>query len=331
MTQLNPFPNMPKSVCVLYGGPSRERSISIQSGLAVADACRNNGFVTIAINVDMKVARLPLSDVYFSVIHGRYGEDGAVHRLFESNGLRFVGSGSAASAIGFDKHLAKLCWRRANLPTAPWYTVSEFGDFQAASKFAGDRCVVVKPRTNGSSIGAAIIEPQNINRALSNGLRRYGPMMIERRLCGPELTVGVLGNKALPVLEIKPNSLMFDYAAKYKRTDTIVDVRRDNVALEAQCIAISACRALGVTHLARVDLIADHLEGIQILEINTMPGFTRRSLLPHAANIEGISFDTLIKKLVVTSPTAGERHSSNKYGKLTSKSDEDARFLAPSL
>ena len=289
-------------VTVLRGGPSAEREVSLASGAAVADACRRLGCaVTEAdVNADDLSALEIAADVVFPVLHGEFGEDGQLQAILEKRALPYVGCDSAASRLAIDKDASKRRWRDAGLPTAPWVCLDQSTDITALDH--PDPPVVLKPLCEGSSIGTVLCTAlSDLQVEAREAVSKYGKVLVEKQLIGPELTVGILDNQALPVIEIRPKLGFYNYEAKYQRDDTQYlfepDVDRDTYSL-LQETAIEAFQALGCRDYARVDFIVDREDGLQLLEINTIPGFTDHSLLPKAAAKSGIGFDELVARLL---------------------------------
>lgn len=291
----------PWRVTVLRGGPSAEREVSLAGGRAVAAAVRALGHAVTEADItpdDLSALDTP-ADVIFPVLHGRFGEDGQLQEILEQRGLAFVGSGSEASRIGIDKDASKRKWQAAGLPTAPWEIVTR-GDWSPPDGLQPP--LVVKPLAEGSSIGVSVCDTlQSLRRVLPQAVADFGRVLVERRLEGPELTVGVLGHEPLPVIQVRPAAEFYDYAAKYTREDTdyLLDPDLDQATYQAvQEAAVRAFHAIGCRDLARIDFILDRRAGPQLLEINTLPGFTDHSLLPKAAAHAGISFGQLVGMLL---------------------------------
>ncbi len=291
----------PWRVTVLRGGPSAEREVSIAGGRAVAAAIRELGHVVTEADItpdDLTALDTP-ADIIFPVLHGRFGEDGQLQKILEQRGLAFVGSGSEASRISINKDATKRKWQVAGLPTAPWVIVASYAD-PALGQL--EPPVVVKPLEEGSSIGVSVCDTlEELKDALPQALSKFGRVMVEQRLDGPELTVGVLGHDPLPVIQVRPAAGWYDYAAKYERNDTdyFLDPAIDGATCRTvQELAAKAFEVLGCRHLSRIDFIIDRRTGPQLLEINTLPGFTNHSLLPKAAAHAGIPFGRLVEMLL---------------------------------
>lgn len=247
-------------------------------------------------------------DVAFIALHGPYGEDGTLQGMLDLIGIPYVGSGCLASALAMDKAMAKKVFAAEGIPT-PRGVVLERGRFVASPDAAATLAAafvpaVVKPSRQGSSIGMSMVNEASAMRAALDVAFEYDArVLVEERVRGTEITVGVIGNKepqALPVVEIVPKRDFFDYQAKYDPglTDEICPARiLEAVAKEAQAIAIKSHRALDCRGLSRVDMMVGE-RGIVVLEVNTMPGMTTSSLLPKAARAAGIPFGDLLDRLV---------------------------------
>ncbi len=290
-------------ITVLLGGPSEERDISLVSGKAVANALRDAGHAVFESDIDaenLSALDRPC-DVVFPVLHGHFGESGELQEILEARRLPFVGSGSAASRLGMDKVETKLAWERAGLPTPAWSVATRVpGESVRGPTRIGAPCVV-KAIASGSSIDVFIAKTENACRdACEKVLNRYGQALIERYITGVELTVGIFEERALSPIKITTNREFFDYNAKYVGNDAQHDfdlgLPRD-VVRTCQELARRAHEIVGCRDLSRVDLMLDEQNKPYLLEINSMPGFTPKSLLPEAAAHEGIDFVQLVDRL----------------------------------
>ncbi len=286
-------------VTVLYGGPSAEREVSLISGGAVIEALKSMGHDVFASDIsptDLSGLDHPC-DVIFPVLHGAFGESGELQEILEQRGLPFVGSSSAASRIGMNKIESKCAWHQAGLPTPPWEVLN-----RAAPAPTIPAPCVVKPIDSGSSIDVRICHTQlDADLACDELLERHPEAMVESFIDGPELTVGVLEEQPLDPIRIVTEHEFFDYDAKYRdgKTRHLFDLGvSERVAQRARDLAREANRVIGCRDLARVDIMLDRTLEPHILEINTLPGFTPRSLLPEAAAHRGISFGPLVDRLV---------------------------------
>jgi D-alanine-D-alanine ligase len=276
--------------------------VSLASGAAVAEACRRIGHRVTEADVtpqDTSALDIP-ADVVFPVLHGTFGEDGQLQAILEGRGIVFVGSDSRASALAMNKPQAKRTWQDQGLPTAPWVCVDGGNLEQSAARLVPP--VAIKPAAQGSSVGIRLAATQEeLEERLSQSVRTWGQVLVEPRLEGKEVTVGIVADEALPIVEIRTAVEFYDYEAKYARNDTqyVFDVDlAEHAYRDVQTIALRAFQALGCRDYARVDLIVDDRRGPQLLEVNTIPGFTDHSLLPKAAERVGMTFDALVARLL---------------------------------
>ncbi len=297
----------PLHVAVLMGGSSSEREISLKSGHGVAAALRQVGHDVAEIDVraedgsELDGRRV---DACFIALHGRFGEDGQLQRLLEQRGIPYTGSGPVASRLAMDKLEAKRRFLRAGIDT-PAYQVLSQGDGIDVLEQCGQSLgypVIVKPRADGSSVGVSLHRDRTTLAAgAAEALKSGRTALMEQFIEGREMTVAILDDQPLPIVELHPKSEFFDYKAKYADPDTgyLVDPplsRRDRSAIQAA--ALRAHRALGCEGASRVDVIFTPRHVVQVLEVNTIPGMTERSLLPRAAAAAGISYPALCDRLV---------------------------------
>ena len=240
----------------------------------------------------------PPADVVFPVLHGEFGESGELQTILEARGVPFVGSGSAASALGMDKVATKQAWRTAGLPTADWAVLGGEPFDPAAFGLP----VVVKAISSGSSLDVFVCQTADRVAAAAEGLiAKHGRCMIEAFVPGTELTVAILNGQALPPIRITTDHAFLDYDAKYSkggsRHEFDLKLPADLVA-ECERVSVRADAAVGCRDLSRVDLRIAADGRPVLLEINTMPGFTDVSLLPDAAAKAGIGFPALVDGLV---------------------------------
>jgi D-alanine-D-alanine ligase len=290
-------------VTVLFGGPSTEREVSLSSGKAVIDGLRSMGHDVFASDIgpaDLSALDHP-TDVIFPALHGQFGENGELQEILEQRGIPFVGSGSAASRLGMNKVQTKMAWQKAGLPT-PAYRVVRRGE--EIGPIPGS--CVVKAIDGGSSIDVFLCKapaelPAQATAAVEQVLSRHPAALIEQFIDGPELTVGLLEEKPLAPIRIVPKREFFDFKAKYEATGTEHRFDTGLPAAVVECCRELARRAnevVGARDLARVDIMLDSAHEPYLLEINTLPGFTSRSLLPEAAQHAGIEFGPLVDRLV---------------------------------
>ncbi|MDD5506449.1 MAG: D-alanine--D-alanine ligase [Candidatus Omnitrophica bacterium] len=297
-------------VGVLMGGPSSEREISFKSGKAVLSALKDSGIEALGIDIttDNKEDNIRLLnshklDCAFIALHGRFGEDGAIQEILEQVNLPYTGSGVKASRLAMDKLGALKIFRAANLHVPRSQSLEQaFYNKGGEFKIELGLPVVVKPANHGSSIGLSIVElEQEIQAAIELAFKFDQRIVIEEYIPGRELTVGVLDEKPLPVIEIVPKHKFFDFEAKYQAglTDYIVPAAlKSRIAEDVQQAALTAHKLLGCFGCSRTDIILSRDNIPFVLETNTIPGMTSTSLLPKAARIIGIDFNQLCLKLL---------------------------------
>jgi D-alanine-D-alanine ligase len=290
-----------KKIGVLLGGTSAEREVSLETGTAVLGVLAKKGFKAVAIDVGGDIAqRLPREkiDLAFIALHGRGGEDGTIQALLELLGIPYTGSGVLASALALNKAQAKKVFTFHGLP-CPQYQVLRKP--QLPSKRLPFP-LVIKPVSEGSTIGLSIVRRNSdVKEALEKAFSYDKEIILEEYIEGKEVTVGIVGTRALPVIEIRPKDTFYTYQAKYVKglTDFIIPARLSKkVYSRVEKIALSAYQALDCRHFGRVDLIVNRKNQPYLLEVNTIPGMTATSLLPQAARHQGISFDSLIVKIL---------------------------------
>ncbi len=295
-------------ITVLMGGPSKEREVSLLSGQAVAKGLEEMGHRVTRADItpeDTSALDRKGIDVVFIALHGEFGESGEVQELCRKRGLSYTGSGPKASRLGMDKAASKQVFRRADINTPDWMIIENFHTSNDVEIWLREITppVVVKPVDGGSSLDVYICgDAKSRDDALEELLDYYDRAMVEQYIPGREFTVGILGNQTLPVIEIIPADPFYDYQAKYADnagTQYIFDHGLDGKILKRmQTDALLAHKAIGCRALSRVDFILDNQGIPQVLEINTIPGFTSHSLVPMAAKKAGIEFPELVDRIV---------------------------------
>lgn len=291
-------------VGVLAGGPSNEREISLRSGKAVHAALTQEGVDAVFLDVqdDLKALIEKNSiEVAFIALHGRFGEDGTIQKMLEDLKIPYTGSGPKASRIALDKIESKAVFERSELPV-PRYIIFEKDDFKIEDCYDLGFPMVIKPNLEGSSIGLSVVREKGELPAALDKAFEYGDLvLLEEYIPGRELTVGIVNDKPLPVIEIVTKDNIYDYKAKYKDPETkyLVPAPLDDAAArKAQELGRRAHLALGCRCFSRVDMMLNSSGDIFILEANTIPGMTERSLLPKAAQAIGLSFGKLCITLI---------------------------------
>jgi len=297
-------------VGILMGGPSSEREISLKSGRAVLDALKelNLDIVPIDIKTDDPRENLRLIKEHrincaFLTLHGRFGEDGQMQAILDEARIPYTGSGKFASSLAMDKIASRKILEAYKL-AVPKYLVLQKRPVQTdLPHFKNFNFpVVVKPATQGSSIGLSIVDKkEDLAAAISLAFDFDQKVLVEEYIKGRELTVGILNDRALPLIEIVPKKRFFDFEAKYSSglTEYIVPARiEQKLAEKIQAAALKAHHLLGCYAYSRVDLILNEKNTPFILEANTIPGFTQTSLFPKAARVAGIEFGQLCLELI---------------------------------
>jgi len=299
-------------LALIAGGTSDERDVSLRGAAGVAKALDPDKYEVVRYDPATDLARIANDaatiDVAFLLLHGVNGEDGTIQGFLDLLGIPYQGAGVLGSALAMDKNLAKIMYRLAGLPVAPWVMV-ERRDLEDTGRIVAEVGVpcVVKPVRQGSSIGMSIVrEIEKLPGALRLALKHDSSVMVEQYIKGRELTAGVLGNAdplALPLVEIIPDSKyeFFDYEAKYQpgasREICPAEVS-EAVRHQAQDYAVRAHHCLQLRCYSRTDMILTGDDELYLLETNTIPGMTPTSLLPQAAAAAGFPFGALLDRLI---------------------------------
>ncbi|NLB73645.1 MAG: D-alanine--D-alanine ligase [Firmicutes bacterium] len=306
---------MKKRVALIYGGRSAEREISLFTGRQVSSALVEKGFQVTPLDLDDNTVTALAEarpDVVFIALHGKYGEDGCLQGLLDILGLPYVGSGVLASALAMNKAISKRLFRLEGLLCPKDVLVSSHalrkeglqGVIGQITKGL-DYPMVIKPNKQGSTIGLTVVRSsEDLESAVLNAFKYDDEVLVEEYISGTDITVGVLGNEepqALPVIEIRSVTGLYDYEAKYTpgMSEHIIPAQIGAHAYEAaQESALKAHKALGCRGISRSDLIVTPGDEVYILELNTIPGMTRTSLIPDAAKAAGMEFPDLVAFLV---------------------------------
>jgi D-alanine-D-alanine ligase len=298
-----------KRIGVLHGGWSSEREISLRSGRNVHAALTRLGFDAVLIDIGPdfpdRIREAGIA-VAFIILHGKPGEDGTIQGFLELLGIPYTGSGVEASAIGIDKTTSKRLFEATGIPTPRYLAVNSREDMTrllAEARTDLGFPMIVKPRYEGSSVGMEIIsdEPQ-LAEVAARTRKQFGDFLLEKFINGMIATVGILGDRALPILELVPRRQSFyDYKAKYTKGETafILPARLEKyVYARVQKIALLCHQVIGCEGFSRVDLMVEHGEDPYFLEVNTLPGMTDMSDLPAQAAHVGISYDQLVLEIL---------------------------------
>lgn len=293
-------------VAVMFGGTSAEREVSLRSGAAVLAALQKQGVDAHAFDPkDQPLSALTAAgfDRVFIVLHGRGGEDGTMQGALQLMGLPYTGSRVLGSALAMDKIRCKWLFQAQGLPTAR-FLVAQAGkqlNYQdILQQLAGK--VMVKPANEGSSIGmSAASTAQELEQALAVAFQYDNDVLVEQWIQGREFTVTVLNGKALPIVEMRTPRSFYDYEAKYQSSSTEylcpAPLTADQTA-SLQQAAAAAFTAVGASGWGRVDAMLDEQGNFYLLEVNTVPGMTEKSLVPMAAKAAGLTFEQLVIQIL---------------------------------
>ncbi len=293
-----------KKIAVLMGGPGNERPVSLASGAGVAKALRSLGAEVTEVDVQGPDFVVPAgTEIGFNVIHGTFGEDGQIQRILESRGLPYTGEGVTGSELAIDKIDTKECFQKHGVPTAAFEILRDGAAPTLPLPF------VIKAPKEGSSVGVFVVkDPAKLAETLLDAWKFGNELLVEAYIAGRELTVGVLGDLALPIIEIRPKKSdeFYDFANKYNFLNPQAAgadhfcpaALSEEVTKQIQEIAIAAKHALNLEVYCRVDVLLDAQDRPFVLEINTIPGMTPVSLLPEAAAAAGISYAELCARVI---------------------------------
>lgn len=307
-----------KKIGVLMGGTSAEKEVSIKSGTAVFNALKNLKYSVVAVEAGSdicEILRREKIEIAFLTLHGGCGEDGSVQGLLEVMGIPYTGSGVLASAIAMDKEASKKIFLYHGISVPPFVTVrrnelSVMGKEKNFSRINFSLPWVIKPATEGSSIGVSIVKDGSaLSGAMERAMGFSDRVIIEKYIEGKEIQVGILNDNILGAVEVRPKVEFYSYEAKYTAglTDYILPPELETGILgKAEKAALSAHMALGCRGATRVDLIVDGEGNSHVLEVNTIPGMTETSLLPKIAGLSGLDFQLLVEE-ILKEAIAGKR------------------------
>ena len=294
---------MKKKVLILSGGISKERLISLDTGLQVAKELKKNSYEVKIFEPDNELAKNIKTfkpDVIFNALHGQFGEDGYIQTILETFKIPYTHSGIIASSIAMDKEISKKVFIKNNIRTPKYFTYSYDLSIQDLIKKIEKKLkfpVVVKPLNEGSSVHVYICRKKNIKKII-NSIKNYKKIIIEEFIGGREIQVAIMGNKKLGAIELKPKRKFYDYEAKYNvnaKTQHIIKIDLPTKKVnEVMNMAFKAHKAIGSKSITRSDFKFFN-DKFYLLEINTQPGMTKLSLVPEIADFNGISFKELIE------------------------------------
>ena len=291
-------------VAVLMGGPSSEREISLLSGKAVLAALQARGVDAHAFDpAERPLAALSAEGFkrVFIALHGRYGEDGTVQGALETMAIPYTGSGVMASALAMDKWRTKMIWLQVGLPTPRYLVLTAEADWKQVAREIG-LPLIVKPAREGSTIGISkVTRLEDLSKAYDDAARHDPLVLAEQFIEGREVTVSILGGRALPVIRIEAPGGNYDYQNKYFSDDTRYFCPSGlpfELEKGIQSISLEAFRLLDCRGWGRADLMIDAAGKPWLLEMNTSPGMTAHSLVPMAAREAGLSFEDLVMAIL---------------------------------
>ena len=295
-------------IAILLGGTSSEREVSIASGTAVYQALKSLGRDVICIDASddpIGQIRKAKADIVFIALHGRFGEDGTIQAMLEQEKIPYTGSGPQASRLAMDKIESRKIFKEAGLPVPKPMALNK-GLFEKDMPLNWDSHhffpVVVKPNKEGSSIGLSVVnDADNLALAIDRAFQYDDDIVIEKFIEGEDITIGILEEKPLPVVHIKPKHGIYDFAAKYTKgmSEYIVPAQFDDIVMrQAQGFALKAHKLLGCRCFSRVDMRLTKDNKTIVLEVNSIPGLTQTSLLPKAAKAAGIDFAQVCLKML---------------------------------
>jgi D-alanine-D-alanine ligase len=295
----------PHRIAVLKGGPSAEREVSLRTGTACAAALCEAGYEVAEVVVEDENFIVPDgTDLAFLALHGTFGEDGQVQDVLHARGIPFTGADAETSRITIDKEKSKEKFRQSGVPTPEGQLVRRLEEITVPLP------VFIKPNSQGSSVGSrSATTREDLALALADALKFDSAVLVEQLIKGRELTVGVLGDQVLPIVEIHPLDGFYDYTNKYTkgRTEYFCPARLpEEIAALIQKYALAAHGSVGNTVYSRIDFLLEK-DRPYCLEINTIPGMTATSLLPKAAAAVGITFPQLCRRIVELSWAARQK------------------------
>lgn len=288
-------------VAVILGGTSFERDVSLKTGKAVVEACRVNNYDVEAVIINENHKKfLPIlkeADIVFNALHGTLGEDGTIQKWLEENNIKFTGSDSIASSLCMNKIECKKILKKNKFLTPKWVEFKEGLEITDISF----PCIV-KPNAQGSTFGLSYVEKtKDLMHAIMNSQKFDKSILIEEYIAGKEITVGIIQESPMPIVEILPKNKIYDYKCKYTAGMSEYNCPahiKKSLSEKIMSDSVKIFKLLGCKGYGRIDFIIDKNENYYFLEINTLPGMTSTSLLPLAAKAQGISFSELVKKIV---------------------------------
>jgi D-alanine-D-alanine ligase len=294
---------LPGKIAVLMGGPGSERDVSMATGKGVAKALRSLGATVTEVDVKGADFTLPAeTELAFIALHGTFGEDGQVQQILEERGVPYTGEGASESELAFNKIRSKEAFQQHGVPTPYWQIIT------ATQRPTMPIPFVIKAPRQGSTVGIHIIRNErDVDAAIADAATYDRELLVEKFCSGRELTVGILGEQALPIIEIIPKGGFYDFTNKYPFLNPTAGGAAEHVCpaklpeeqtRAIQDLALRANRALGLSVYSRVDIMLPDDGAGTVLEVNTIPGMTEASLLPEAAGVGGITYAELCSRII---------------------------------
>jgi D-alanine-D-alanine ligase len=304
--------DLPKKIAVLMGGPGSERAVSLATAAGVSKALRSLGSDVVEVDVKDEHFDVPGDiDFAFLCIHGTFGEDGQLQRILELRGIAYTGEGVEESALAFDKIRSKGKFRELGVTTPEWEVI------QVGQRPTLPLPLVIKPPRQGSTVGVVIVKnARELESAQTEAAKYDRELLVEKYIPGRELTIGIVGDEVLPIIEIIPKGGFYDFNTKYPFLNPQAGASAEHVCpakidkektRKIQEIALRAFRSLGLKVYGRADVVLSETGEPFVLEINTIPGMTETSLLPEAAAVAGISYVDLCARIIELSRARTER------------------------
>jgi D-alanine-D-alanine ligase len=304
--------SVPQKIAVLMGGPGSERQVSLATGRGISKALRSLGAEVVDVDVRDENFELPDDvDLAFIALHGTFGEDGQVQKILEDRGIPYTGEGVEESRLAFDKIRSKEKFREHGVITPEWETI------EAHERPRMQLPIVVKTPRQGSTVGVYIVRrAEELEPAIRAAAKYDGQLLVEKFIAGRELTVGILGDQALPILEIIPKGGFYDFTNKYPFLNPQAGGGAEHVCpaeipegqtRAIQELALRAHRSLGLQVYSRVDVLLPENGAATVLEVNTIPGMTEASLLPEAAAAAGVTYVALCARIIALSRARMEK------------------------
>ena len=291
-------------VGVIMGGISSEREISLNSGKSIVENINKDKYEVVSIVIDKKediVNKVKGIDFALLALHGQFGEDGTVQAVLQTLGIPYSGCGPLSSGMCMDKDVTKAVLQAANIRTAPWINLTKNDEIDYKKIDELGYPVVVKPTHGGSSVATFVVkEEKEIAECVKEAFKWDSEVMIEKFIKGDEITCPVYGDKMLPEIAIKPKAEFFDFASKYNdggAEEVVVELEKD-LHEEVEKMALATYKALKCEVYSRVDMIVTKEGTPYILEVNTLPGMTKNSLIPKSAAAMNIGFAELIDMII---------------------------------